>query len=971
MSRQYNYEYYHCCCGPIAYEDPEHWVQFFGGIADRIISDLQPKTVLDAGCAMGYLVAALRNRGVDAYGIDISNYAISKVREDIKPYCVVGSLLEPLPEELPKFYDLVITIEVLEHLYAEEGAKAIKNLCTLSDCVIFTSTPEDFTERTHLNVQQREYWASLFAAEGFLDDLNYRPTYITPYACCYRRSNGILRQIEDYERNIRIMELEKILNEQKWNKALEDKEQHIQNQNRMLQDSETRCAQAQTQFEAEKQANELNLCEISAEFAQKDQLLNEQNQMREEAETKLTQITADLNKKDQLLEELNKSLAQTRQELVNYKEHYLTAISQREDLKKQVAQLQSMYDAISNAVCWKATRPMRQTLDFVKRQFKRHQSTQLLCKGVKCLKEHGVNYTWHKVKNKLKHRQAFSRPPISYYTAEELEKQRHTSFPQDIKFSILVPLYNTPEQFLHEMIQSVLSQTYVNWELCLADGSDNSHSNVEHICKRYARKDNRIKYKRLKENLGISGNSNACIDMSTGDYIALLDHDDLLHPAALYENMKAICEKKGDFIYSDEASFNGAIANITFAHYKPDFSPDTLRSYNYICHLSVFSRKLLQKVGPFNSEYNGSQDYDLILRLTEKAQHIVHLPQILYYWRAHSNSTAQNVSAKAYCLEAAKKALKAHLQRIDLKGDVVNSRVPSTYKINYKLASNPLVSIIIPNKDHTDDLSKCINAILTRTTYKNYEIIIVENNSEHAETFAYYDSLRNNKIIRILKYNNAFNYSAINNFAVKSARGNQILLLNNDMEIISPSWIEEMLMFAQQKDVGAVGTMLYYPDNTIQHAGIIVGIGGVAGHSHKHFPRADVGYSSRLSIVQNLSAVTAACIMLRRDVWDAVNGFDEAFTVAFNDVDLCMRIRKAGYLIVWTPYAELYHYESKTRGYEDTPEKQKRFEGEVRRFKQRWAKELAAGDPYYNPNLTLKREDFSFKFQSNSISTNF
>lgn len=588
---------------------------------------------------------------------------------------------------------------------------------------------------------------------------------------------------------------------------------------------------------------------------------------------------------------------------------------------------------------------------------------RLIAKGQQSLKENGVVGTLKRVKRKIRNKyQNIKLANTPWYTKTELNTQRETRFLRNVKFSILVPLYNTPERFLHEMIQSVLDQTYANWELCLADGSDAEHGYVETICRAYTGKDARICYKKLEKNMGISGNTNVCIDMATGDYLALFDHDDLLHPAALFEVMRAVCEQNADFIYTDETTFHRIRRDASQPHFKPDFSPDTLRSYNYICHFTVFSRDLLNTAGGgFRPEFDGSQDYDLILRLTEQARHIVHIPKILYYWRSHANSVASDVSAKPYTVDSAKRALARHLERVGLKGEVLDAKVPSTYRISYEIDGNPLVSILIPNKDHVQDLKKCIDSVKNKSTYGNWEIIIIENNSTEKETFSYYDEIRQDDRIQVVTWTGEFNFSAINNFGAQYANGDYILLLNNDIEVITPDWLEQMLMFAQRKDVGAVGAMLYYPDDTVQHAGVILGIGGVAGHSHKNFPRNHPGYIFRLTIAQNYSCVTAACILMSRKVWDEVHGLDEAFKVAFNDVDLCMRIRQAGYLIVWTPYAELYHFESKSRGLEDTPEKQLRFDGEVNRFQSRWAAELDAGDPYYNPNLSLEREAFRLK----------
>lgn len=988
MSEIYNAEYYHSGCGPIPYEEPEHWVNFFGMIADRIVADIHPKTVLDAGCAMGYLVAALRDRGVEAYGVDISAYAISKVREDVRPFCKVGSLTEPLPAGLPDRYDLVVTVEVLEHLYEDEGRQAIRNLCQLTDKVLFTSTPDDFTEPTHVNVQQREYWCRVFFENGFVDDLNYRPRYLTSHALLFRRSANIERQVEDYERNIRISECARQQETAHWSKAVEDKERHIQNitaqhaaENAAWAGRQNEWAEKENEWRQEKQRLEASAASEMERLQQalrsKETECETQAKEADGLRTELTCCKEQYRASAEQCETLETELAQYKDqyhasadrcetleaELAHYKEHYHAAIGQREVLKTQLAEVQNAYSAISNAFFWKITKPFRVCLDALKRILGKVAFFRLIGKGIRCLHENGWSYTWHKVKNKLKHRQeytALTNTPL--FTEEELEAQRTEVFPRSIKFSIVVPLYNTPEKFLHEMIRSVIDQTYADWELCMADGGDEAHGNVERICRQYMRKDLRIKYQRLEENLGISGNTNACLEMATGDYIGLFDHDDLLHPAALHEVMRAICEQDADFIYTDENTFHEKPEDAFCPHFKPDYAPDTLRSYNYICHFTVFSKALLDEVGTFRGEFDGSQDYDMVLRLTEKASKIVHIPEILYFWRAHSGSTAGDISAKPYTMDAARRALGEHLDRVGLVGEVEDSSIPSTYRIKYTISGCPKVSIVIPNMDHADTLRTCISSILEKTTYENFEIVIIENNSRKEETFAYYDELKTDPRIQIVTWEGKFNYSAINNFGVReAATGEYILLLNNDIEVITPDWLQEMLMFAQRPDVGAVGAMLYYPDDTIQHAGVVLGIGGVAGHAHKYFPRGDFGYMSRATIAQDLSVVTAACVMLPRTVWDEVGGLDETFEVAFNDVDLCMRIRKAGYLIVWTPYAELYHYESKSRGAEDTPEKKKRFEGEVRRFQARWKSELAAGDPYYNPNLTLVREDFSVK----------
>ncbi|MBR2861888.1 MAG: glycosyltransferase family 2 protein [Clostridia bacterium] len=593
---------------------------------------------------------------------------------------------------------------------------------------------------------------------------------------------------------------------------------------------------------------------------------------------------------------------------------------------------------------------------------KRNKFIYYSLKAVKVLFTRGPIVVVQLTKKKMRTKSVGGKFSIS---AKRRKAEEAATFTSDVKFSVLVPLYNTPIKFLRQMIESVQKQTYKNWELCLADGSDADHSDVEAVVKELQKADERIKYVKLEKNLGISLNTNACIDISSGNYIALFDHDDLLHPSALFKVAKRIEETGADFIYTDEATFTGNNPrNVVTAHFKADFAPDTLRSYNYICHLSVFSRELMNKVGVFRAECDGSQDYDMILRLTEQATKIEHIPELLYYWRGHKNSTAQDIGSKPYIIAAAHRALSDHLKRIGLRGSVLDGTLPSTYRMSYELKDEPLISIIIANKDNVDSLDKCLRSIYEKSSYQNFEVIIVENNSERKETFEYYKLIQEEyPSCKVIKWTEGFNYSAINNFGCQHAKGEYFMLLNNDVEIISPQWLEEMLMFAQRSDVGAVGAMLYYPDDTIQHAGVILGIGGVAGHGHKHTPRGGFGYMSRATIAQNYTAVTFACVLIPKSVYNQVGGLDVGYQVAFNDVDMCMRIREAGYLIVFTPYAELYHYESKSRGSEDTPEKVLRFQSEVYRFQERWGKELEAGDPYYNPNLTLAYEDFSVKME--------
>lgn len=533
------------------------------------------------------------------------------------------------------------------------------------------------------------------------------------------------------------------------------------------------------------------------------------------------------------------------------------------------------------------------------------------------------------------------------------------------KISIVVPLYNTPLNFLEELLDSVVNQTYRNWELCCVDAGQDTAVG-QHVQAR-AKADPRIRYQKLTENEGIAGNTNHGFELATGDYIALLDHDDILHPCALWYTAQAIVEQGADFVYTDEATFEGKVENVVLYHFKPDFMLDNLRSNNYICHLTTFSKVLMEQAGGGErAEYNGSQDYDLFLRLTEKARKIAHIPHALYYWRSSPNSTASDISAKTYCIDAGIAALKAHYARCGVAVDDVTliPGTPGYYKTDYTMAHPGRVSILIPTCDHIRDLETCVESIYARTTYPDFEILLIENNSKEEQTFRSYERMQKEHpdTLKVVTWQGkGFNYSALNNFGAQYATGEYLLLLNNDTEVITPGWLEEMVMYAQQKRVGCVGAKLLYPDDTIQHAGVGFGIGGVAGHLHKYFPATSDGYMGRLNYVQDVYGDTAACLLIRKEIYDEVHGLDESYAVAFNDVDFCVRVREAGYTNVFTPFAQLYHYESKSRGMEDNPEKQKRFQGEVLRFQARWGDLLAKGDPCTNPNFDIQREDFSLK----------
>lgn len=582
-------------------------------------------------------------------------------------------------------------------------------------------------------------------------------------------------------------------------------------------------------------------------------------------------------------------------------------------------------------------------------------------------KNHGFVETCKKVLSKIAGKDEEHSRQIDDYelflkkhqvTAEELERQRKTKFSYQPVFSIVIPLYKTPHDYLRELIESVMGQTYPHWQLCLADGSETKE--LEDCVREYSNGDPRVCYRFLGYNKGISENTNGAIEIATGDFIAFSDHDDLLTPDALFECASALNQDEEiDCIYSDEDKIDMDGKTLFMPHFKSDFNIDLLCSHNYITHLFVTRSAIVEKVGGLRSEYDGSQDHDMIFRCVEQARKVYHIPKVLYHWRCHKNSTAMNPESKMYCYESGRKAVAAHYERLGIPATVEMAPNYGYFITHYHWAEKPLVSIVIPNMNHADDLKKCIDSIEKRSHYRNFEIIVVENNSDENEIFEYYETLKETDHITVVTYEGEFNYSKINNFGISHAKGEYLLLLNNDTELIEPNSIQEMLDICMRDDVGAVGARLYYADNTIQHAGVILGVGGIANHAFLGEDRGEVGYFFRSVCVQDLSAVTAACMMTKRSVFEEVGGLTEEFAVAFNDVDYCLKIRAKDKLIVFTPFSEWYHYESKSRGYEDTSEKQQRLEQESELFRSRWGELLEKGDPYYNPNFSHERADFS------------
>ena len=595
-----------------------------------------------------------------------------------------------------------------------------------------------------------------------------------------------------------------------------------------------------------------------------------------------------------------------------------------ETLEKALAQRSADYDAISNATLWRMTWPLRRASAWL-----RHAPMEK--------------------RRPAKHGET---PPPSLFSPEELKAQRSESFPRRIKISIATPLYNTPAQFLREMIQSVREQTYADWELCLADGSDGEHGEAESICRAFAAEDPRIRYRRLTENGGISANTNACLEMITGDYIGFLDHDDLLHPAALHQVMRAICDQDADFVYTDETIFWISPQNAGIPHLKPDYAPDTLCVNNYICHFAVFSRALLEAAGPLDPACDGAQDHDLFLRMTEKARRIAHIPEALYYWRAHPDSMAGDRDSKPYAARGGIRAVEKRLKRLGLEGGVdVAAPGETLYRVRYALRGQPRVSVLIDGAGDRTCLEGCLRSVFASSSYPDIEVVVACPGG-----MAPCDGLREVwPGLRTVTCPKGASVTERLNRAADACTGEYLLLLGGDHWVVSPDWIQELLMFAQRADVGAAGGLVLSKAGNVLQSGICLGLQGAAASFALGLDRQRANYGGRLLYARNVSAVSGDCLMLRRELWQRLKGVDTGYKTAYYDIDLCLRLRKMGLLIVWTPYAELcrqpFSADRKSRGRR----------ADEKRFRRIWKETIGAGDPYFNPNFMLNRTDFAIR----------
>lgn len=886
---EYDSHYYATQCGQ-PYVRNDHWLRFFGGIADRIVADLRPGTVLDAGCAMGFLVECLRDRGVDASGVDISEYALSQVREDVRPFVRRASLTEPLDDR----YDLIVSIEVLEHLAHDDAETAVANLCAHTDDIIFSSTSTDYAEASHVNVQPPEYWAELFARNGFYRDVDYLPAFITAWAVRFRR--GSLPP-------------------------------HL-----MVKDYERAFARLQGESEGRRLALALRDHDLSVQRADLDALRAEIERNTADGQAvraEVLRLSADLSLTQNLLVEMEgrvRALTAERDALLAMKE--TVAYRLGESMRRR-----------AHGIAPPGTR--------------RGRAAHRAFRAAMVLGEEGPGEAARRAARKLRRGTAEPAPTVveSFSHATDAEYhawlERHApdnaelrrmraesdAWPVRPLVSVVMPVYNSPLDLLRGAVDSVREQSYTNWELCIADDAS-TRPEVRALLTRYAAEDSRIKAVFRERNGGIAAASNDALALAEGAYVGLLDHDDVLAPHALHRMVEHVLAHPEDgLVYSDEDKLRPD-GTRGFPFFKPDWSPDLFLSVNYLCHFTLMRRDLVRTAGGFRTGYDGSQDYDLFLRVVDLGTAVGHVADILYSWRMVPGSTALAETAKPLAYQAGKRAIQDSMDRRGISARVDEARVPGRYEVRRRITGQPQVSIVIPTRDRLDLLRTCLGSIESRSTYRNYHVVIVDNDSRDEATLEYLAHCPH----QVVSHPGPFNYSRIVNAGVAAAPGDHILLLNNDVEVIEPGWIEAMLEHTQRPEVGIVGARLLFGDGTPQHEGIAVGTGYIAGNIN-HGEYFALGLTT-----QDKSAVTGASMMLRRDVFDAAGGYDEGLRVAFNDVDFCLRVRKLGYWIVYAPLAELFHHESASRG-RLHPLEDERF------FIERWGTWQQLHDPFVNANL--------------------
>ncbi len=948
----YGAAYYetHCsandCDVPYSWDEPM-WVDMFRHLANEIVVRWSPRRTFDAGCAIGLLVGSLWDKGVEAYGRDISPFAISQVRPDVRQYCSVGSVADPIDGR----YDMITCIEVLEHMPEDEAHAAIAAMCQATDRILFSSIPDGFDEPTHINLHPLRYWVDAFAQRGFVPAERVDATFLAPHAMCFERGH-VPKDSDDWFRSyVDLVSTRRQVMLDAKSHTEEITELHAQ-----LRDTSDELAGSRARITELSHGIEVLRLDRDAIRTERERLVTELAQARAEQltlEEKLEKLAAEQRKKlDEEGVDVVGSMGEMQRLLARGRE-LGDALAQRD---AEVALLQSQVIAARGEADGLRARRTYRYSRIPRGVYRRVRSWALAsapAPTVTPLEETAA--------------------PIASYSTwvdlfDTLDDTRRAEITRGLArltdlplVSIVMPVYNPPVLFLHAAIESVRAQMYPRWELCICDDAS-TLPGVTRLLSDYAEQDERISIVTRNENGHISRATNDALALAKGEWIALMDHDDILREHALAVAVLALSKvEDAEVLYSDEDNVDEAGVRST-PYFKPDFDPVLLRGQNYMAHLCMYRRSTIVAAGGMRAGYEGSQDWDLALRVTERMdpRRILHVGKVLYHWRAHEGSTARNLAAKDYAADAGRRALEDHLRRMNRPGRVRLVHKTGYFQVNWTLPrKGPSVGIVIPTRDGRM-LDSCLRSVSQRTLYRNFSVLVVDNGSVESHTQETLEEFKDT--VRVICDGRPFNYSRLNNLAVAQLDTDFVCLLNDDVEVLAPEWLGAMVGEMEDPSVGAVGAMLYYPDSRIQHGGVILGLGGVAGHAHRLLPRGTPGYFGRAALAQCFSAVTGACMLVRRSAWEQVGGLDEEnLPVSFNDVDLCLRLKAAGWNIVWTPRAELFHYESLSRGSDEELVHRPRAQAETRYMRERWGPQLDH-DPAYNDNLTLVCGDWSLSW---------
>lgn len=988
----YSEDYYSSHCGPIPYDraQPE-WASFFGGVADKIVKLLRPRRVFDAGCAHGFLVEALWDRGVQAWGRDISSFAISQARSDIKSFVSQGSISEPIEG----LYDLVICIEVLEHMSEAEALQSIAAMTDSAPQILFSSSPTDLDEPTHVNVKPLRWWLDRFADVGFSPAANIDASFLTPHAFVIERSETghSVKALDAFASLIR---------------------------ERMNSQSE---AATINKLRAEAAQSFSSLAESSAVIdslrAENGRLLTDIRMISELAHS--AKLDSSVARADNLRLMAQNSKMITDVQIVEDGAKLRSVIlstAQNSILicEQQIQQIVRERDAILYSTMWRILRPLRTIVGAVPQPLRR-----TLRRGIRAIYwTASFQLTrrvqeWRIAQQQLNSGQkepAGSDSPVCLLPPSDLVAPDTLSvgqtlgiasdpdvyadwiqrcdtlskedcqlildhierLPQHPLISIVMAAHETPSKILEEAINSVRAQLYPNWELCIADDASTSLA-VRLILKKAAAADTRIRWVRRDTNGNISVASNTALSIATGVFVALMDHDDRLSRTALYEIAVGLNEHpKADIFFSDEDRFD-EVKGRHSPYFKPAWDPDLILGQNSVSHLGVYRRTLIEQIGGFREGFEGSQDHDLTLRasVASSADRIHHIPAVLYHWRVRANESFSDTQLNR-CVDASRRAVTEHIRQLpggEGAAVIAHPIIPNYHRVCWPLpAQPPLVSIIVPTRDKADLLARCVTGILCRTDYPDIELMIVDNGSTDESACSLLRSLENDQRVRIIRDDGPFNYSKLNNRAAKEAKGEILVLVNNDIDVLDGGWLRELVSHALRPDVGSVGARLLYGNGTIQHAGVVLGVGsfldgpGIAGHFGNDEIAGGVGYFAHSALTRTVQANTAACLAVRRNLYLDVGGLDEVnLPVAFNDVDFCLRVQERGFRNVWTPFAELLHLESASRGKDITEKQRIRACRESLFMRERWG-DVLDNDPYYNANLS--RSDHMYRLPSHA-----